>query len=491
MKNRSRVLIQSHPEKHSRRENLNWIVLIIALLLASVTLMGYTRETSQNIDKQRAYMLVQTNENTGHYFRNFLNGQLEWLRVFAVTAGMIDPENKEEWCLLLESEQSDDYKIGIADASGELYYGNREKTDISHREYFQHAIRGETYISKLNEHSAHEEDNIILAVPIKNIDGVITGIVAMEYSTLELGESINTINGEWDTYGVNLVINSKGQMIASYPGMEKYDTIYEMLHTKQLKDSSVEEMRQNVANEVSGCFRYYNNDTRRTLYYEPLGVNGWTIVSIGAMKQYLTILETIEQRNLKFSVAIVLFILIGLMATRNIVYCKVKRVNELKLDSLTQVCRRVTGEDLVKEVFQQDKGVKFYGCMFVDIDDFKNINDLYGHEKGDVALSSLGNILASSTREQDVVYRYGGDEFCIWLRGTGGRKEILEVGQRIFSKVEKKSVLQLSIGATIVDAAEKDWQSILKRADEAVYTAKNSGKNQIVFYEDISVGEHK
>lgn len=478
--------VYSSAEKLSIREKFNWFLITLVVILSVVSINIYTRINSRKIDEQREYELIKVSQNTSHYFQNFLNNKLEWIRMFAVAISMSDNVNPEDWRNLLKNEHSEDYQLGIADTSGIIRFGNNEQKDIRDQAYFQHSIKGEDYISKLNKSHLHENDSIILSVPINNLDGEIVGIVAMEYSTMKLGEYINNINSDWDEYGVNLIINRKGEIVASYKGPEKYDTFYDVLRERKLEEGvSLEEIKENITNDKSGIFHYYKNDKRRMIYYQPLDINDWTMISIGAMKYNTTTLNSIERNNIIFSVIFALIILLATIATRNIYHCRTQKIKKMKLDKLTQIYRRGVGEELVKSIFQNNKNVKIYGCIFIDVDDFKSINDTYGHEKGDEVLASLGEILLSDIGKDNIVYRYGGDEFCIWLCGNGSAEDILEIGNLILSQVSDREIIHLSLGATYVDKNETRWQDALKRADIAVYEAKNRGKNQIVLYENM------
>lgn len=480
-------LFRNSAEKLSIRETLNWFLIVMVVVFSCVSLNFYARENSKKLDEQREYELIKISNHTSHHFQNFLENKLEWLRMFALAAGMSEYEEKEDWIELAKTMHSDDYQMGIAGASGIVYYGDYEQKDVRKQEYFIRAMNGENYISKINKKELHENDSIILSVPIQNLMGEIEGIVAMEYSTMKLGEYINHINEDWDEYGANMIINAKGEIVASYEGMEKYDTIYDMLSEMQLEDgASLEKMKEDTVNGKSGIFRYYNHDTRRMLYYQPLGINDWTMVSVGAMKNNLVILQSIEKNNLIFSVVFALIILSGVIATKNIYHCRTKRIKDMKLDNLTGIYRREIGEEIVKSIFEHGKNIRIYGCIFIDVDDFKQINDTYGHEKGDEVLASLGEILLENSRKEDIVYRYGGDELCIWLCGNSTKEEITEIGNRIITKVGEKGIVHLSIGATFVRKDDSDWQEVLRRADEAVYEAKKRGKNQIVLYEETA-----
>ena len=142
----------------------------------------------------------------------------------------------------------------------------------------------------------------------------------------------------------------------------------------------------------------------------------------------------------------------------------------------------------VAEIFQRNK--KRYGkklsVILMDIDNFKKINDTYGHKVGDEVLKALARILKESVRKSDVPVRFGGEEFLLLLPETH-LKQATETAERIREKVENTLVSSLegnikftvSIGVAEVSQNEEIEKAVI-RADNALYEAKRSGKNRVV-----------
>ncbi|MFD1065979.1 diguanylate cyclase [Oceanobacillus locisalsi] len=125
--------------------------------------------------------------------------------------------------------------------------------------------------------------------------------------------------------------------------------------------------------------------------------------------------------------------------------------------------------------------------LTLDIDQFKEINDTYGHPDGDQLLTQFSNILAKNTRSLDKAFRHGGDEFLIILPNCGITNG-LEVAERIREEVAEHSFqisknryihVTVSIGAATYPDTCSHYQQIIQQADEALYKAKHAGKNQI------------
>jgi diguanylate cyclase (GGDEF)-like protein len=124
--------------------------------------------------------------------------------------------------------------------------------------------------------------------------------------------------------------------------------------------------------------------------------------------------------------------------------------------------------------------------LFIDIDNFKEYNDRYGHLEGDKVLARLGEIIKSCLRKMDSAYRYGGEEFTVILPETGA-EEARVVAERIRSAIERESFrvetgqtgkVTVSIGVTEYQSPESITEFI-KRSDKAMYDAKDHGRNRV------------
>ncbi len=130
-----------------------------------------------------------------------------------------------------------------------------------------------------------------------------------------------------------------------------------------------------------------------------------------------------------------------------------------------------------------------YGLILLDMDDFKKINDTFGHDVGDVVLQAIGRILRQELRgSDDVAARLGGEELAILCFGDISQTSLRRVGERIRSQIAKESVAVASglihftgsLGVAICGELDTDWKSIYGRADGALYRAKAGGKNRVV-----------
>ena len=156
-------------------------------------------------------------------------------------------------------------------------------------------------------------------------------------------------------------------------------------------------------------------------------------------------------------------------------------------DPLTQSNNRASFNDSIKrEISLATRNTKELSLIFFDIDHFKTINDTYGHECGDLALTSSARWIKESLRDSDIVFRYGGEEFVILLSDTDANGAEL-LAERIRASIEQHTIaygmdtikLTASLGVSTLHS-DDTAESFVKRADEAMYKAKHNGRNQVV-----------
>ena len=158
-----------------------------------------------------------------------------------------------------------------------------------------------------------------------------------------------------------------------------------------------------------------------------------------------------------------------------------------RTDPLTQLSnRRDFLEKFQHEIIRFERSGKPFSVVLGDIDDFKSVNDRYGHDCGDFVLVAIAQIFKSMIRKQDTVGRWGGEEFILLLPEAplkGGETVAEGIRKRIAGEAFSYKEHQLSITITFgvcEYSAVLDIDTCIKRADEALYTGKHRGKNCVV-----------
>lgn len=135
--------------------------------------------------------------------------------------------------------------------------------------------------------------------------------------------------------------------------------------------------------------------------------------------------------------------------------------------------------EMEMQIFQ--KNSRSTSVLLLDLDNFKQINDTYGHSTGDMVLEQFGALVSRKLRKSDVFGRIGGEEFAIFLPNTP-QKEALSIAKRICRAVEAHFIrhnVTVSIGLTSIQNVKDTLKSALTRADNALYDVKHHGKNGV------------
>lgn len=158
----------------------------------------------------------------------------------------------------------------------------------------------------------------------------------------------------------------------------------------------------------------------------------------------------------------------------------------MMLDQLTSLPNRRYIDSFLSSKYNEFKelGITF-GVLFMDVDKFKNFNDSYGHDVGDKVLQMIATTFLSATRANDLIGRFGGEEFIAILSGVD-ETSLKDKAERLRMLIENGSILEnqkelrvtISIGATMIQK-EDTVETMMKRADKLLYQSKERGRNRV------------
>jgi diguanylate cyclase (GGDEF)-like protein len=165
-------------------------------------------------------------------------------------------------------------------------------------------------------------------------------------------------------------------------------------------------------------------------------------------------------------------------------------------DWLTGLANRVALMDrLTQAILALERQPAKVGVLFLDVDDFKTINDTLGHRTGDEVLVKIAQRLSSVARRFDTVSRYGGDEFVLLSTALTSESSLESIGKRVLGALQAAIVLDnraltvtASLGGVVVDDARADPGDVLDRADAAMYAAKQAGRSRFEIFGNPSAG---
>ncbi len=217
---------------------------------------------------------------------------------------------------------------------------------------------------------------------------------------------------------------------------------------------------------------------------EPVGY----IVSI--KENNLLALRKLQSKN----TALVLLIIIFLVAVLFFLFLKNEKDIKERLsfisnyDPLTKLLNRRGYEIAYNTLLHSHKrDPRPFALLFLDIDHFKNINDTFGHDVGDLVLQKLSELLQKELRKSDIIARWGGEEFIVMLDNTDiqAAQKVAEKLRQAIDRYKDEKLPHFTVSIGVVQGDEnQSLENLVKKADIALYKAKESGRNQVVVYQD-------
>lgn len=423
-----------------------------------------------------AEMLLALNNNCESYAAVFSNGKGQGIRHDSAKVDLSKSNYYEKLLVRIGEEDS------LEEEAYKVRFIHVEEDGIG---FGREAIVAVIYLNK-----EADSDMLLLYYPIEQIHSLVKKTefdADVFYALMDEDGNIYDLMGEINNYsdGTNLW------------------TL--VTQSSEYKDS-VSRATARIKNRIPGSFSALVGGEAKKLVYSPIGINNWTLV-VGINQEYIDSMQNREWSNTKqmiYQLVIAILVFLGLVVVINIIN-KIKSSEKRKeleqkadTDLLTGLHNKLATERKIKEYMANHPDEQ--AMMFVlDIDNFKKINDTLGHAFGDEVLRCLGHQIGAVFRATDVIGRTGGDEFTIFLKYLNDDQLISKEARKLcqfFKSFQAgeyvKYAATASIGAAVYPRDGKDFESLYKAADNALYMAKKRGKNQLSFYgEDVDKSEIK
>jgi len=180
----------------------------------------------------------------------------------------------------------------------------------------------------------------------------------------------------------------------------------------------------------------------------------------------------------------------------------IKRIYTLEIENITDSLMSISNRRHLDQKLEDEfsKAARYdlaFSILMIDIDHFKYVNDAYGHDTGDIVLKRIGELIKALIRESDTVARYGGEEIMVLCPLTNGQHATW-LGERLRLEIEQCDMLSsdikeneeklyvtVSIGVAEFSSDIFSVKDLVKRADEAMYQAKDEGRNRVCVYDNL------
>lgn len=299
-------------------------------------------------------------------------------------------------------------------------------------------------------------------------------------------EILNTQNTEY----VYILFESYGKFFITIDASKK-----DRMKSFEILEPLESEIQIIFSSLKTGQYQYKIHSNISTLgltlyipFKDKQGLNYILVIdySLGKVREIEDLIKTLRNTILIVISTILILMNIALIGIIKTIYYKKRSI----IDNLTKLYNRNYLEEIENKKIVQD-----YIVLLADIDFFKKINDTYGHIVGDKILKTVANEIKKILREDDVIIRYGGEEFLILLKKERNKDKLiyLNIAERIRKSIENLKIninerdyikTTLSIGIFLDTDKVKNLQDAIKKADISLYRAKSRGRNRIEIYDE-------
>ena len=458
------------------------ITIFIITLVIGISIFFNVVQSS--IEKNSRETLITNVTQQSEHLNTILNINYSYLNVLAQELSKSEDLFSESNISLIKAfmENTDLNRTAIIDSDGNALYDNNVVKNVAHRRYFKESMQGKQSLSDPFESSVDQQTRVILSVPIYKNNQVI-GVVGGSYNVTKLGNML--FDDLFDGQGKSFIVDQDGNLITRD---KKYEKKHNIKTIDNLFDICDEKEVKTDFNQQESDLIQIQTKKNKSLYlaYSPLKINDWMIcyiVPVHVAQESYTFIKHYETLLATFLGLIVLSLMIYLAHSNSRENKYLIHLSEI--DPLTSVFNKETTQKLID---QKLKNHEHFCFLILDVDDFKSVNDNYGHAVGDKVLKNLSDLFKNHFRQTDIVGRIGGDEFIILIEDEHIAESRI---QSLLKKVNELKIeelqdfkLSISVGMAFAPSNGTTFMELYRHADHALYQTKRTGKNNYKIYKN-------
>lgn len=458
------------------------ITIFIITLVIGISIFFNVVQSS--IEKNSRETLITNVTQQSEHLNTILNINYSYLNVLAQELSKSEDLFSENNISLIKAfmENTDLNRTAIIDSDGNALYDNNVVKNVAHRRYFKESMQGKQSLSDPLESSVDQQTRVILSVPIYKNNQVV-GVVGGSYNVTKLGNML--FDDLFDEQGKSFIVDQDGNLITRD---KKYEKKHNIKTIDNLFDICDEKEVKTDFNQQESDLIQIQTKKNKSLYlaYSPLKINDWMIcyiVPVHVTQESYTFIKHYETLLATFLGLIVLSLMIYLAHSNSRENKYLIHLSEI--DPLTSVFNKETTQKLID---QKLKNHEHFCFLILDVDDFKSVNDNYGHALGDKVLKILSDLFKNHFRQTDIVGRIGGDEFIILIEDEHIAESRI---QSLLKKVNALKIeelqdfkLSISVGMAFAPSNGTTFMELYRHADHALYQTKRTGKNNYKIYKN-------
>lgn len=461
------------------------LVLFLAYLTVCMGLFILYEKNSVNVHTLRT--LRSNVQQQCEQFTGIIDTQFSVLESLAEVSSaqesLTDPANLAIADAIVSG--GDFTRILFVEPSGTARTNDGTVAKVNHRSYFTIAIDGNRTVSDPLSSAVDDRGIVVLAVPAKSGDGTVTGVIGGVYDIDALSKFL--FSGLYNGSGDPLLITSDGTLVSTTSSalLASSENFFDYCASMELLGGAApDQVRQDFASGAGGYF-FARKDTQvQYMVYQSAGLdNGWMMCYTVSGQEASADYDFIFQDVLCLGVAVLLGILLLLLFFFHHTLRERRRLlRQAQTDPLTGLHNRASTRECVNSWLATPR--RQGALLMLDLDNFKEINDVWGHQAGDAILIRTAELLRNHFRQSDIIGRIGGDEFMILMKDVGA-PPVVEAHMRrlceefrLLTDVNYPQIsLSCSVGAVMVPIRSVTFEALYDYADRALYQAKHDGKN--------------
>lgn len=468
---------------------------IVVVLISSFVVVRFYNNLKENIQEQIEITLHEIADQNSKILEVKINDNLNFLKHIAdEIAPIVASDRHKAMQFLIKSTQQLHFdNMAIVNTDGVGYNIDNIKLNVRDRDYFEKTIKGESLLSNPVINRITGEKSSIFSVPVYYKDQIIAVLLTV-YSAKKMNELLSnySFGGKSYTYIARL----NGDIVINSDYKTNFTFIENFFDTLQTSDNSSKEMAEILQSKMRekeiGSMKF-ENKVNKYIYYYPTKINDWyifIIIPINVADNILNLLlkETINVSIINFGLFLSLFIIIF--------YFQFKSKKELieiayvdKLtggDSFTKFC--IDADDILKEYdinFPKNAAV-----LSINIDNFKEINNIFGHKEGDNAIRFIWETLNNIKMHDELHTHHIADQFYA-LFYFENKKYLIDRLTYIYEALqnynileEKRYTIKISVGICEITEKGQDINTIIDNANIALKTIKGNFDNFYAFFDE-------
>ncbi len=470
---------------------------IFLIFVLSITIVFFIC-VLRDIEKNARSTIVSNIEHQSQNFQNIINQHFQYIEGVAAYIGQQEELTCEQNLELLTamSEKSTMNRMVIIDTDGTGFYPDGSKRFVGSNKFFQKAMSGERAFSEPLESNIDGDLCIVLAAPIFR-DGEVVGVLGGSCNLSTLSDMLLVDN--YSGSGTIMIVDSDGTVIAHVTDERMSQLItYEANFFNQLyniklpKDKPRNTVLEDFANQNKELFSLTYRKQKYYMAYQPLEISNWMLCYMVPRSVARSSYDFISRYGIVLCTALIL----GMSALLLTVLLSTNRTQKELLemgqsDLLTGMLNKKSTEEMIQQWLDSEQKIGLQAFVMIDIDHFKEVNDTYGHAVGDEILREVSNIIRQEFRENDIIGRLGGDEFCILMKNivsdTNAIAKVRKLHESIrtfnFKDIGEGNHVTCSIGVSFAPMYGNSFNDLYHTADLALYETKKGGRDGFNIYD--------